>query len=360
MKQGRSWEEIAKELEEQASGRRDYLAPSGAIDFRLLGGEAALGLPVPGLSGAAEYFFLRDVAHEQLASWLRIPKPYYDLLRAEAPRLYFDTVRYWLANQERKYLLRTLGTDLRAVLSTRYRPLDNDALAAAVLPVLEERGFAIESSEVTDSRLYIKAVTPRIEGEVRPGDVVRMGVTISNSEVGAGALRIDPLLFFLACTNGLVVAASRLRKFHVGRDAGDIESAREFFRDETREADDVAFWMKVQDALRVVLAPEHFQQQLEKLRGATRDAISAPPEKVIEVTAKRFRLTEEERGSVLRHFFRGHNGQDEPTRYGLAQAISRASQDVPHYERATELEEISGHIVGLGPAEWRGIAEARA
>src|SRR5690606_20428094 len=151
-----------------------------------------------------------------------------------------------------RYLLRTLGNDLRAVLSDRYRPLDNDALVAAVLPLLAERGFEIESAEVTDSRLYLKAVTPRIESEVKPGDVVRMGVTISNSEIGAGALKIDPLLYFLACTNGLVLTSSRLRKFHVGRQAGELDSEREFFRDETRAADDVTFWMKVQDSLRAI------------------------------------------------------------------------------------------------------------
>ena len=45
--------------------------------------------------------------------------------------------------------------------------------------------------------MYIKAVSTRMEGQVRKGDIVRWGIALSNSEVGAGKLRIDPLVYRL-------------------------------------------------------------------------------------------------------------------------------------------------------------------
>jgi hypothetical protein len=355
MKQGKSWSEIESQLERIAEGRRDFLAPSRLIDIRQVGEDVALELPQ---ERGTEAFRIRENAHEQLASWLNIPRPYYERMRREAPGLYRTNVRHWLETQERSYLLRTLGGELRAVLSTRYRPLDNDALARAVVPVLEESEFEITSAEVTDSRLDIKAVSLWSEEAVNEGDIVRMAVSISNSEIGAGALRFDPMLYFLACTNGLILREDRLRKTHVGRDSGDFDSAREFFRDETKEADDLAFWMKVRDALRGILSPDRFRRQLALLSDATGDAIAAGPEKVVEVTAKRFRFNDEEQGAVLTHFIRGHAGREELTRYGLAQAVSRASQDVPSYARATELEQLSGAIIEMTPSQWRPLAHA--
>lgn len=357
MKQGRTWDEVETELGRIAQERRDLHAPSRLLDVWPVGEEVALEIE---LEGGREYCQLDQTAHEQLSEWLKIPRTYYERLRREAPGLYRSNVRHWSRNAERMYLIRLLGNDVRAVLSTRYRPLDNDALAHAVLPVLRENGFEIESSEVGSSRLFIKAVSAQIEEPVREGDVVRMAVSISNSEVGAGALRIDPMLFFLACTNGLVLQEDRLRKLHVGRNAEDIASAQEFFRDDTRQADEVVFWMKVQGR-----APRH--PLTRPLPESAREAPLGPerrdrrrPGKVVEVAARRLRFNDEERAAILTHFIRGHAGREELTRYGLAQAVSRASQDVASYARATELERLSGGIIELTPAEWRPLAEARA
>ena len=51
------------------------------------------------------------------------------------------------------------------------------------------------SCEVTENRLYLKVVNHRLEMEVRKGDIVQAGVMISNSEVGLGAVSIQPLVY---------------------------------------------------------------------------------------------------------------------------------------------------------------------
>src|SRR5207244_7939357 len=106
-----------------------------------------------------------------------------------------------------KRLIRTLDGNVRAVLSDRYRRLDNFDLAENVLPILQRLPDArFESVELTETRMYLKVVTPSVRYEIAPGDVVQAGVVIANSEVGQGTLSVQPLVFRLVCKNGLIAS----------------------------------------------------------------------------------------------------------------------------------------------------------
>lgn len=63
----------------------------------------------------------------------------------------------------------------------------------------------IASCEVTEGNLYLKVINKAIRAEVKPGDVVQAGFVVSNSEVGLGSLRVEPLVYRLVCSNGLIV-----------------------------------------------------------------------------------------------------------------------------------------------------------
>jgi hypothetical protein len=357
MKEGRNLTSLISELIRQADCKRDFLTPASRIGFASDETSAAIELQ---LEQGTERFTLRETAHQQLAERLEIPKAYYDRMKDHAPGLFAENVRYWLQHSERQYLIRTLDSQARAVLSDRYRVLDNDDLANVALPVLTDHGFEIVSAEITERKFYLKAVTPKIQAEIKPGDVVQAGIVLSNSEIGQGTLKIEPLLFFLVCTNGLVMPEASMRRQHVGRYLGELEAAERYYRDETRQADDYAFWLKVRDVLRGTLQEPAFVGFLDKIRGAAEQPIAADPFAVVEVTAKRHRLNDGEKNAVLRHFLGGHSGKPELTRYGLMQAITRASQDVADYDRASELEQLGGQIIELQPNQWRVIAEARA
>ena len=56
-----------------------------------------------------------------------------------------------------------------------------------------------------------------MQAEVSPGDIVQAGVIISNSEVGLGSVSIQPLIYRLVCSNGMVVNEAAARRNHVGR-----------------------------------------------------------------------------------------------------------------------------------------------
>jgi len=210
----------------------------------------------------------------------------------------------------------------------------------------------VESAELTDSRLYIKAITPKTTFEVRPGDVVNAGIVISNSEVGMGSVKVEPLIYRLVCKNGLISADHSLNKYHVGR-SGDLgELAEEFFRDSTRKADDKAFWLKVQDVVRGALQSDVFAKIARRMTEAASATMDADPVKVVERVQERYQLNDGERSGVLRHLIQGAD----LTQYGLVNAITRASQDVQQYDRATDMERLGGAVLELPRSDWRALA----
>lgn len=350
MKTGRTLQDLAAELDRQASSKKDYLADTRAIKLEATA-DAACPVILQGVNGGMP---LRSTAHSQLAESLRIPKPYYDRMLAEAPDLLAANANRWLEKQPARKLVRTLDGQVRAFLSDSYRPLDNLELAEAVLPKLIGLDAMVVSGEVTENRFYLKAVTARIAGEVKQGDVIQAGLVVSNSEVGQGSLRVEALDYRLVCTNGMI-RETAVRKAHLGRGARGldaIEDAREFFRTETRAADDRAFFLKVGDAVGSMFDEGRFNQRLNQYRDAQAVVIEADPVRVVEATAKRFQLTDKERVSVMAHLIRG----GDLSAWGVANAVTRTAEDADQYDRATELESIGGKVVELSPSDWKAIA----
>ena len=355
MKQGRNLAELVREVDRQAEAIQDYETPANRMTVDTIGGAEELELEGYGT------FSMRETAHGHLAELVGIPKAYYDRMREQAPLLFANSVNHWLSLNESPRLVRTADGAARAVLSGKYRPLDNARLVQVTLPTLLERGFTIVSGEVTERKLYLKAVLPKIEHEINVGDVVQMGLVITNSEIGHGSLRIDPLLYFLTCKNGAQLLDSRVKKYHVGRGNGDLEHAREFFSASTQVREDELFWLQVKDVVQATASVDYFRRQVEKLRAAAADRIEGDPVAVVELTAKHYRLTEAERNATLMHFLAGHAGESQLTRYGLMQAITAASQSADMtYGRSSELELLGGTILEMPRQEWRTLATARA
>jgi hypothetical protein len=347
MKTGRSITELAAELERQSKTKRDFVCDTRRLSVKATDS----GLVLRGVTAEMP---LRPTAHQQLASALAIPKPYYDRMVTEAPDLLATNANHWLGTQPAKKLVRTLDGQVRAFLSDKYRPLDNLDLAEAVLPQLVKLNAQVVSGEVTENRFYLKAVTEKVSGAVKVGDVIQAGVVVSNSEVGHGSLRVEELDYRLVCLNGMI-RDTAVRKAHLGRGARGhdaIEDAREFFKDETRRADDRAFFLKVRDAVTGMFDANRFNARLDQYREAGKRTIDADPVEVVEVTSKRLGLTEDERTSVLQHLIRG----GDLSAWGLANAVTRASQDVDSYDRCTELEALGGDIIELSTSEWKSIA----
>lgn len=235
MKYGRSLQELAIELDRQAKVKKDYVATAGAMQMTAVNENFDLVI-------GNTPFQLNENAHRQLGLQLKIPAPYYERMRAENPGLLMANVNGWFQQSpDTRRMVRTLDGTARAILSDRYRRIDNYEVAQTVLPIISEmQGARIESCELTDTRMYIKVVNERIQTEVVPGDIVQAGILISNSEVGMGSVSVKPLIYRLVCTNGMVADVG-VGKRHVGRINESVDGDFGIFRDETIEADDRAY-----------------------------------------------------------------------------------------------------------------------
>ena len=112
---------------------------------------------------------------------------------------------------------------------------------------------------------YLKVVNHKLEMAVVPGDFVQAGVVISNSEVGLGAVSVQPLVYRLVCSNGMCVNEFGERRAHVGRQSKAVEDSFALYSDETIEAEDKAFMLKLRDTTMAAIEEARFTQIVGKL-----------------------------------------------------------------------------------------------
>ena len=244
-------------------------------------GECALEIEEP---AGVQRYGITPLARRQLAEKLKIPYAYFERMRTEQPELLDRNVNAWL---------------------------------------------------------YLKVVTPSIALEVAPGDVVQAGVVVSNSEVGCGMLSVQPLAFRLVCSNGLIASDRMLRKTHVGRALDSEPPSGIVFKDDTLQADDRAFFLRVRDVVEVAVSESTLRLVGEKLRRTKEIPLDGDPIKAVEVLGQRHGLNEAERAGVLRSLIEG----GELSGYGLVNAVTHLSQQLADYDRASELEALGGRLV---------------
>jgi hypothetical protein len=364
MKSGLTLVQLAQEIERRANAKKDIVANTSKTTFAATGDEknANFRLQAGGLD-----FGVNDIAHSQVATHTEIPKAYYDKMRSAAPALLSDNVNCWFQKYPSPRMIRTLDGNARAFLSDKYRPLENEDLAEAVIPPLMELGLDVMSSQITDRKLYIKCVHPKVTRELKAlggkfGDgqhnIVRClapAITISNSEVGEGALSILGGVYDRFCSNLASFGERSTRKYHVGgkHELGG-EDAYAMLSDQTRRITDAALWAQVGDIVRGAFNEANFAALCDKIAETATHKIEGDVVKVVELASKRFRLNEAEGSSVLRQLIEGAD----LSRFGLYNAITRASQDITDYDRATELERMGAQVIELPAGEWKQLAAA--
>jgi hypothetical protein len=317
MKQGRTLIGLAEELERQLSTKVDMIVPTPLMHHVTdTGGTTSLLIEAP---DGSKRFTATESCRRQLADRLKIPFAYFERMRTDQPELLDRNVNTWLHKEPEQRLVRTLDGRARAFLSDRYRRLDNYDLLEHVLPILRELpGARFESMELTETRMYVKVVTPRIEFEIQPGDTVQAGVVISNSEIGHGSLSVQPLVYRLVCRNGLIAPDRTMRKAHVGRLQEASTEEITIFRDDTLAAEDKAFYLKVRDVVQAAVSQATFEQTAVKMRSTLGIKLTGDPVKAVEVLATRYLLNEQERSGVLRSLI----AEADLSGYGLVNAIT--------------------------------------
>jgi hypothetical protein len=252
---------------------------------------------------------------------------------------------------------------VRAVLSDRYKTIDNFDVLMAVLSGMRNGGVQdpIVSADLTERRMVVRVTVPGIavhapellagyrspwggapalpgwtpEAVARaagiegmgyaPGTepVVFAGFEFSNSETGGGAFRITPVLEVRVCRNGLKLVAKATKEIHLGAqlDAGVIE-----WSDATRAANIQLVMAQTTDVIGKFLTREFVAAEVAEIE--VKAGIEIKPSKapeVIATVAKSLRWTQKEQGDILDFFMNG--GQ--MSAGGVLQAVTAYAQTLP-------------------------------
>jgi len=352
MKAGLNIKQMLTEIQRQKNASADYLVNTSSLQMEAWDTTPMLHLRDDTGMELVEPLEIRTTAHRQLGAYLNIPQKYYERMLREDAGLLAYNVNRWLQQEPEQRMIRTIDGQARAFLSNRYRRIDNLDIARVTLPIIAEMPDAVfESTQITEDRMYIKVVNPRLTGEVVPGDIVQAGVVISNSETGQGSVCIQPLIYRLVCSNGMVVNEARTRRNHVGR-VSTTDNSILIYSQETLAAEDHAFVLKIQDTVRSAVDEARFSRVLDTMRESKEKKLNtASIPSVVKLASSSFGITEPESEGVFQHLI-----QDaDYTLYGLANAVTRFSQDVESYDRASKLEEIGYSVMTMSPELFRRI-----
>lgn len=355
MKTGLTLEELAAEIMRQNTAKADYMVNTPNLRMEPFGSDLFLRMVDEGGNDRVEPLEVGQAAHRQIGAHMNIPAKYYDRMMVQAPELLAHNVNHWFNREPAERMVRTLDGVARAFLSNRYRRIDNYEIASAVLPVIGEMpDVRFESCQITEARMYIKVINPRLTTEVTPGDIVQAGIAITNSEIGQASFSVQPLIYRLVCSNGMVVNDAAIRRNHVGR-VTSADANFLLYRDETIAADDRAFLMKVQDTVRAAVDEVRFHQVVGLMRDA-KDAQmnTADIPGVVKLASRTFGVTDNESDRILQHLIEGND----LSLYGLVNATTRHSQDVENYDRASDLEVIGYNMLAMGRQQWNRLNQA--
>jgi hypothetical protein len=198
---------IREILTERQSRLYDQVQPSSVVRFRSLE-EVAI---------AGRHYGLTRSAKRLFAQKLQVPLEYL----ARCPEdLQADNLNYWIRSLEETPLFIRFDQDrVRAVFSTRYRPIDHLDIAgrmADIFPAEREMSFSL-----SEELFIIRALDPERTFKMIDvsEDVIRPGVAIVNSETGWSAFSIEAYFLRLVCTNGLIAktkVSNRIRHIKEG------------------------------------------------------------------------------------------------------------------------------------------------
>jgi len=314
---------------------------------------------------------LSRTASSQLLGRLEVPVKFADNLAGrEYNDLLGDLVRGILSRQAgKRFLVRTLDGRVRAVLSDKYRALDNSDLFFCAATKFREVGAQLWKARLWDGGFEMFGVAPHIEAEVstdrtfnpgdgwqsrwygQSGDVHNAAVRLDNSETGQGGLNVKLAIMRRVCAN-FNVWADGVSIIHAGKtnDAGDGLIVKS---DETRRLESQVIWSKVNDAIATAFDAGKFAGYIAALNNATTQELPDARVAVANVSEE-YGITDERKAAILADLL----GSGDLSRFGLCQSITAAAHVADRDGRAaeaSELETLGGEIITMSDRKFAGL-----
>lgn len=373
---------LIEELNRQRASRVDFVTDTRYLDLGL--GDEGFFFDAPSNSPASEWLteptpFNRPALNQFLlaltptlgvslydaclgASKLPVSSehPQLQALRAFAENLMIEAPK--------RRLVRVLDGHIRAYLSNRYRMLDNYDLAFTALDAAKDHGGQVIECSLSDTKMRLKFTSQAIVDSINlsqeskpvgwysgglgnqgflskvgakswgdlPGgpEALHPVVTVTGSETGHGGTSVRLGIMLGACFN-VATVEDVVREIHLGEALDEM-----IFTAETITKASQVTIAKVKDAVTAAFTPERFELIAAKARGAQQDKIEAPAAAIDNLVINGD-ITQTDRDDLLMYFVRDYT----PTRFGLAQAVSRLAQDKDDGDTSTALEDLAGSML---------------
>ncbi len=321
---------LIEELERQKPLKWDKKINSSHLEMTLIENQPVFHIQ------DNQSFPITKSCRSQIAEKLEIPFKYYHKMETEDPELLVENVNTWLKKSEKDFFIRRLGDSVRAFLSDRYRVIDHLDILYCSLNELQAHEAEIEDCFLSETEMNIKVKSQKLQDFVRHrDDLIVGGLFFTNSETGHKALRVEPRMFRVKCSNGMIVEEFKTREVHLGN--------RDALYDEI-------VYLSLRRSIRELFS--RFGEIVLMLRESTEVKINNP-QKVINNVVQQYKLSESQKENIFIAF----GVEPEPDKYGISNAITLAAQKEETWEKRIDLEKIGGSLVALPIKEFKSLDE---
>lgn len=336
-------------LVEEGKIAQDYIAPLG-VNLRKQDHDPVVTFGVDdviSLNMPDGQFSVHPNAVRQLADRMGIPQRY--LLNLSEGDEWARQLAAHLLNEHSSWtersrvLVRTVGQQVRGVLSDSYRRLNSVEILTAFVQEAAGQGAVVSDAFMTDTKVWAETIlpTPITIPTAKNGNVVIFaGARFSTSDYGDGAVDMRAFLLNGACLNGMV-RESVMKQVHLGSKLPDnLQLSRRTYELDTRTTVSA-----VRDLTRGLFAKENIMQKAIEIQAASE--VDVDFERELKRLTKDGGLLKSE-GEAVEKILMNNNPDDGvqggATLWKLTQAITAHARELTP-QRSRELHEISGALM---------------
>lgn len=328
---------------------QDFIAPIG-VEQRLKGAHPVISFTEQGhvlMSMPQGQFSLHSNAVGQLAEKMGVPSKYLrelsegDQWQRRLATNILNEHSGWTSRT--RVLVRSVGQEVRGVLSDSYRRLNSVQILTAFVEEAVKQSAVVCDAFMSDTKVWVETILPqpvciptRQNGEV----VIYMGARFSTSDYGDGAVDMRAYLLNGACLNGMV-RESVMKQVHLGSKLPDNLQLSE----RTYQLDTKTTMSAVKDLTGNLYSKENIMQKAVEIQNASEVNVDFDTE--LRKLVKNNKLLKAE-GEQVQKLLMNNNPDDGvqggATLWKLTQAITAHARGLEP-QRARELHEISGDLM---------------
>nr|DAJ25563.1 MAG TPA: protein of unknown function (DUF932) [Caudoviricetes sp.] len=292
-------------------------------------------------------FTMHDNAIGQMADRMGIPQRYLRQLASGDP--WAIALAAYVLNQHSDWtqrsrvLVRTVGSQVRGILSDSYRRLNSVEILTAFVQEAAGQGAVISDAYMNDTKVWAETIlpTPITVPTKNNGDVIIFaGARFSTSDYGDGAVDMRAFLLNGACLNGMV-RESVMKQVHLGSKLPDNLALSQ----QTYELDTKTTVSAVKDLTKGLFSKDNLMAKAVEIQEASE--VEVDFNKELKRLTSNGGLLKQEGKEVEKILMRNDPDdgvQGGATLWKLTQAITAHARELTP-ERSRELHELSGQLL---------------